>query len=153
MLVIESKTECPRHSESTIVRCAAAESDDDFFRVARGRIQNHFANAKRSCQLGIQFVRPQSPHSGGFAHLHHREFAIVDPTVSRFDFATERIVRFAFHPRTAERLRNYFGSSFAAVRHRYDVDLCIRQNFPQTVSDCIRNFARAQRAFEFVRRD
>jgi len=45
---------------------------------------------------------------------------VSNPTVAGFDLATERIVRFAFYPRTAERVGNNFGGPLAAVRHRHD---------------------------------
>src|SRR5437588_9152008 len=149
----KSKTKRACHSKSAVIRRAATETDDDFFRAAVSRVQNYFANAGCGCDLGIQFVRLQTAHPGRFAHLHYREFAIVDPAVTRFDFTTKRIVGFAFEPGATERLRNYFGGPLTAVSHRYNVDLRLRQNIAQSRGNCFSNLDCAQGALEFIWRN
>src|SRR5207248_3679386 len=122
----KSKAKCTRHSESAVVRGTAPKSNNDLFRAAPRRIQNHFADAERAGDLRIQFARPQPAHSCRFAHFHHSERLLCDPAVTRFDLAVKWAVRFAVQPGSAERVRNYFSGSFAAIGHWHDVDPGIR---------------------------
>ena len=154
MLLIEkSKPKRTRESESAIVRRAAPETNDDFLRTTRRRVENHFTNAERVRQIDILFVGAQSPHARGLAHLNHRQFTRVDVSVTRFDLASEWIVRFTCQPRAAERIANHLDRSVATIGEWHDVDLGVRQNFAQTSGDIFRDFTRGQRAFEFIRRN
>src|SRR6202030_3714833 len=103
----KSKPNRPRHPKSAVVGRAAAKSNNDFTHVVPRSVEHHLANAKRAGEINITFVGPQSAHPGRFAHLHHRETVLVDVGVTRFDIAAEWIVRFAFQPRTAQRIANY----------------------------------------------
>ena len=78
---------------------------------------------------------------------------MLDPGVTRVDLTAERIVCVTIHPRTTERVTNNFGCTFAAIGHRHHVDLCVRQNIAQTSCDIFRDFARAERALELIRRN
>src|SRR5437588_5828056 len=122
LLLLESKTECPRHAESAVVGRAAAQANNDLLRISLGGIQNHLPNPESARKIDIVLIRPQSPHTGRFTHFHHSELLILDPAVTRFDFAAEWIVRFTFQPHSAERLRDDFRSAFAAIGHRRNVD-------------------------------
>ncbi len=117
------------------------------------RVQNHFADAECGRQERIAFTFGKSSHSCGFAHFHYGKLSVGDPGVTRVDLTPERIVRLAFHPRTAKRIANNLRSSLAAISHRHDVDLCITQNAAQSERDVLCNFASAKRAFEFIGRD
>src|SRR5712692_2434370 len=77
---------------------AAAQADDDFMRTPPCRIQKHLPNTERVRKIDILLAGLQASHSRRFTHFHHRQFFIFDVSVARFDFATERIVRLAFHP-------------------------------------------------------
>src|SRR5205807_8773590 len=96
-----------RHSTSAIIRRAAATADNDFAPTTLRRIQKHLTDAKRARAKWIALIFADSPHACRLAHLHHRQFLIVNERVAHFDFATERIVRAAFHPRTAKRAANH----------------------------------------------
>jgi hypothetical protein len=51
-----------------------------------------------------------------------------------------------------ERIANYVRRAFATVRHRHDVNLGFGQNLAESDRDIVGHFARAERAFEFIRR-
>src|SRR5207248_11543360 len=111
----KSQSQSPRHAETAIVCRAATQTDNDFFRIALARIQNHFAHAERSRTNWIAFTFGKSPHASGFAHLHYRKFFLVDPSVARVDLAAVRIVSLAFVPGIALRITNRFCGSPPSV--------------------------------------
>ena len=117
------------------------------------RLENHFANAKRVREIDVILVGLQTPHSRRFAHLHHCELAIIYVRITRFNLAAARIVRGHRQPFSAQCIRDYFRGPFAAIRHRHNVDFCVRQNFAQTNGNVVGDLSRGQRAFEFIRRD
>ena len=153
VLVIEPKAQRARHAGAAVVCGAAAEADDDFLRAALHRIRNHLADAERGGANRISFVFREATHAGGLAHFHHRKFFMFDPAVTRIDLAAQRVVRLAFQPETATRIANRIRSSLAAVCHRHNVDLRIRQRIADSLGDVFRDFARIERAFKFVRGD
>ena len=104
-------------------------------------VENHFADAKGGRQERIAFTLGKSSHTGRLAHFHHSKVSIGDPSVTRVDLSAQRIVRFAFHPRSAKRIVNDLCSSLAAVGHRHDGDLCIPQNVAQSERNLLCNFA------------
>src|SRR5437016_8862388 len=141
-LEVEPKPQSARHAKTAIVRRAAPQPDDDFVRTAFGRIQNHFAHTERSRTNWIAFIFGKSPDASGLAHLHYREFFLVEPSIARVDLATERIVRLAFEPGTAARITNRFCGPLPAVGHRHDFDLCVRQHIQQAFRDVFRYLPR-----------
>ena len=141
------------HAGAAIVGRATAKSDNDLACAAVSGGQNHFANAKGGRANRISFACGQSPHAGGFAHLHHRKFFSVDPSIFCADLAVERIVRVAIDPATTTRFANHFRGAFAAVRHWHDFDVRIRQHIEKTFRNVLPDLSRVQRAFEFVRSD
>src|SRR6266498_4109600 len=100
----KSKTQSARHSKATVACSTAAKANNDSVRAAIRCIQNHFADAECGRANRIAFVLGDAAHACGFAHFHYGEFFVAIPSVTRVDFATERIVCFAFQPRTAARL-------------------------------------------------
>src|ERR1700737_4698635 len=142
LLMLESKTKCAARPQSSVFGRAAAKDDDYLLCSALRGIQNHFPDAGRRRKIDIVLVRLQATHAGRFTHFHHGELLVLDPAVTRFDLASERILRFTFHPRSAERLRDDFRSAFAAVGHRRDVDLGIRQNIAKPTPNATSSFCR-----------
>ena len=62
-------------------------------------------------------------------------------------------MRAAHHPLATAGVANHFRSPFAAIRHRSDLDLRIRNYIANSERDIFRNLPGAERAFEFIRRD
>src|SRR5205814_7672102 len=146
----KSKSQSPRHAETAIVCRAATQTNNDFFRIALARIQNHFAHAERSRTNWIAFTFGKSPHASRFAHLHYCKFFLVDPSVARVDLATKRIVRLAFEPGTTARITHCFRCPLPTVGHWHHFDLRVRQHIEQPFRDVFRGVPRVKCAFEFI---
>src|SRR5690349_21620251 len=86
------KSKCTRHTKAAIVCRASTQADNDLFRTALARVQNHFADTERSRTNWIAFILRKPPHASGFAHFHHRKFFLVNPSIPRVDLSAERIV-------------------------------------------------------------
>ncbi len=146
----KAKSQCACHSESAVVRRAAAETDDDLTRTALLRIQDHFTGADGRCSRRVALRKINPPQPSAFAHFHHRGFVLPDPEIARLNRAAERVMRRTADRFGAERIANDLCCAFATIGYRRDLELRIRQNVTNAGGDILRHSSRTERAFEFV---
>jgi len=144
LFIEELHPKCPRHAETTVVRCAAAEPNNDVRRVVSIRRQQQFPEPERCGGRWITFVRIEAAKSSYFRQIEHGQSRVRDPSKPRIHWSASRITHARADPLTATRLANDLRSSFTTIGDRQEVDLCRGQALPNTGSNVLGNFSRTE---------
>src|SRR5207248_10266748 len=109
------------------------------------------ATAECVCAQNVAHPILHRTQSCRFAHLSPATSVFAQPYVTRLNRVSGRPMRAAHPPLATAGVANHFRSPFAAIRHRSDLDLRIRNYIANSERDIFRNLPGAERALEFIR--
>ena len=133
-------TECPKHSDSTVICCASADSDDEFAAATRNGIPYHLAHSIGGGFSRISLRLLHERNTRGLRHLHNRSLFIRKNSVVSFHPASHRSRHRQFHFPSAQPLYQGIGCAFSSVCQWADRHIGMRIDAQHPVTRRIARF-------------